>query len=89
MKARIFSLSRYLDECLRKAEYFRDENGIVIARVPEASGFFAQGDCFEEARENLRDAIEGNVTLALQLGFEIPQECASLGNLNDQDPHQK
>ncbi len=72
MKARIFSLSRYLDECLRKAEYFRDENGIVIARVPEASGFFAQGDCFEEARENLRDAIEGNVTLALQLGFEIP-----------------
>jgi len=52
MKARIFSLSRYLDECLRKAEYFRDENGIVIARVPEASGFFAQGDCFEEAREN-------------------------------------
>jgi len=35
-------------------------------------GFFAQGDSFEEARENLRDAMEGNVILALQLGFEIP-----------------
>lgn len=72
MKAKIFSLSRYLEECLRKAEYFQDENGVVIARVPDAPGFFAQGDSFEEARENLRDAIEGNVILALQLGFEIP-----------------
>ena len=54
------------------AEYSRDENGVVITRVPGASGFFAQGDSFEEARENLRDAIEGNVILALQLGFEIP-----------------
>jgi len=72
MKAKIFSLTRYLEECLRKAEYFRDENGVVIARVSDAPGFFAQGDSFEEARENLRDAIEGNVILALQLGFEIP-----------------
>nr|BAL59191.1 hypothetical protein HGMM_OP3C346 [Candidatus Acetothermum autotrophicum] len=45
----------------------------MIARVPEASGFFAQGDSFEEARENLRDVIEGNVLLALQLGLKIPR----------------
>jgi predicted RNase H-like HicB family nuclease len=36
------------------------------------AGFFAQGDTFEEARENLRDVIEGNVLLALQLGWDIP-----------------
>jgi hypothetical protein len=35
-------------------------------------GFFAQGDAFEEARENLRDVIEGNVLLALQLDLPIP-----------------
>jgi len=70
---KVFSLSRYVEEALKRAEYYRDENGVVIAKVPNASGFFAQGDSFEEARENLRDVIEGNVLLALQLGLEIPQ----------------
>ena len=58
---------------MKKAEYEKDENGIVIAKVPGASGFFAQGDTFEEARANLQEVIEGNVILALQLGLEIPQ----------------
>ena len=71
-KVRVLSLSRYVEEALKKAEYHKDENGVIIARVPNASGFFAQGDSFEEARENLRDVIEGNVILALQLGLEIP-----------------
>jgi len=43
----------------------------VVAKVSAASGFFARGDSFEDARGNLRDVIEGNVLLALQLGFEI------------------
>ena len=73
MKVKVFSLSNYLQESLRRAEYHQDENGTVIAKVPGASGFFAQGDSFEEARENLRDVIEGNVLLALQLGFDIPR----------------
>ena len=71
-KVKLFLLSRYVEEALKLAEYERDENGVVIARVPGASGFFAQGDTFEEARENLRDVIEGNVLLALQLGLDIP-----------------
>lgn len=41
--------------------------------MPGASGFFAQGDSFEEARTNLQDVIEGNVILALQLGMDIPE----------------
>lgn len=73
MKVKVFSLARYVEEALKRAEYSRDENGVVIARVPKASGFFAQGDSFEEARENLRDVIEGNVLLALQLGLKIPR----------------
>jgi predicted RNase H-like HicB family nuclease len=63
---------RYVDTALSLAQYERDENGIVVAIVPDASGFFSQGDTFEEARTNLRDAIEGNVLLALQLGLPIP-----------------
>lgn len=71
-KVRCFSLREYVDAALAHAEYERDENGIVVAQVPGASGFFTQGESFEEARVNLRDVIEGNVLLALQLGFDIP-----------------
>lgn len=72
-KAKIFSLARYIEKALEKTEYYKDEKGVVIARVPGASGFFAQGDNFEAARDNLHDVIEGNVLLALQLGLEIPK----------------
>jgi len=72
MRVKVFSLAHYVEEAIKRAEYARDENGVVIAKVPNASGFFAQGDSFEEARANLREVIEGNVLLALQLGLEIP-----------------
>lgn len=71
-KVKFFSLSQYVEAALKQAEYERDEDGIVIAQVPGASGFFSQGGTFEEARENLQDVIEGNVLLALQLGLSIP-----------------
>ncbi|MBU0512420.1 MAG: type II toxin-antitoxin system HicB family antitoxin [Chloroflexi bacterium] len=63
---------RYVKAALSQAEYERNEDGVIIAQITNASGFYAQGDTFEEARENLRDVIEGNVVLALQLGLEIP-----------------
>ena len=69
----VFSVTEYTEKALHRAEYHRDENGIVIGRVPGASGFFAQGGDFEEARAHLRDVIEGNVVLALQLGLPIPE----------------
>jgi predicted RNase H-like HicB family nuclease len=71
-KPKYFALSKYVEAALKEAEYEKDENGIIIAKIPKASGFFAQGDTFEEARANLQDVIEGNVILALQLGLEIP-----------------
>lgn len=63
--------------CAGKNLYFptesQDNADAKVTRVPDAPGFFAQGDSFEEARENLKDGIEGNVILSLQLGFEIPR----------------
>jgi len=64
---------QYIQKALEKAEYYRDENGVVIAKVPGVEGFFAQGDNFEEARNNLCDVIEGNIVVALQLNFPIPK----------------
>ena len=64
---------KYIKKALEKAEYKRDENGIIIAKVPDIEGFFAQGENFEEARDNLADVIEGNIVIALQLGFPIPK----------------
>lgn len=71
-KAKSFSISAYVEQALKLAEYEKDENGMIVASVPNVSGFFSQGENFEEARVNLRDAIEGNLVVALQLGFEIP-----------------
>jgi predicted RNase H-like HicB family nuclease len=71
-RVRTFSLLRYMDAALALADYSRDEDGVVVASVPGAAGFYTQGENFEEARANLRDVIEGNVLLALQLGLPIP-----------------
>lgn len=76
-KTKSFSLSAYVEQALKLAEYEKDENGTVVAHVSNGPGFFSQGDNFEEARDNLRDAIEGNLVVALQLGVEIPQKLES------------
>lgn len=67
-----FSLSKYLDAALAQIEYERDEDGVIVAFVPDADGFYSQGDTFEEAREHLRDAIEQVVLVRLQLGWDLP-----------------
>ena len=72
MKVRQFSLRLYVERALQLAEYVADEHG-VVARVPQASGFYAQGASVEEARSELAEVVEGNVLLALQLGLEIPR----------------
>jgi predicted RNase H-like HicB family nuclease len=72
VSVKVLSLLDYVEGALKRAEYYRDENRVVIGKVPGVAGFFAQGDSFEDARENLKDVIEGNLLLALQLGLEIP-----------------
>ena len=73
MKVKQFSLRAYMQRALQLAQYTYDEDGVVVAHVPDASGFYAQGESVEEARAELADVVEGNVLLALQLGLEIPQ----------------
>ncbi len=72
LKVRMLSISQYVQAALKLAVYKPDEQGVIVARVPGIQGFFSQGETFEDARENLRDAIEGNLTLALQMGLPIP-----------------
>ena len=65
-------LSEYIEAALEIAEYEPDGE-VILARVPgvEAS-YFTQGEDYEDAKEMLADAIEGNALIALQMGWKIP-----------------
>jgi predicted RNase H-like HicB family nuclease len=69
---RSFSIREYIVRALELAVYETDEHGVVLARVPNAQGMFAEGDTVEDARTELADVVEGNLALALQLGLPIP-----------------
>ncbi len=63
----------YVREILKTAEYKRDsEIGCVVAIAPVLPGCMTQGDNFEEARDNLIDAIELWITVGLREGEEMP-----------------
>lgn len=50
-----------------------DESGFYYyARVLELDGCQSTGETFEEAYENLRDAMEGWIESKLEGGFEVP-----------------
>ena len=71
IKIQAFCLADYIRAALDRAEYEPDD-GVVFASAPGMPGSFTQGESMEEARENLADAIEGNILIALQMGSEIP-----------------
>lgn len=59
----------------------KDRDG-YFAFSPELQGCYAQGDTYEEALENIRDAISLHVEGRLETGEEIPQpESVSLTSL--------
>ena len=63
----------YVREILKTAKYKRDSNiGCVVAIAPVLPGCMTQGDNFEEARDNLIDAIELWITVGLREGEEMP-----------------
>lgn len=56
----------------------KDEDG-YFARCNELQGCYTQGDTYEEAIENIKDAISLNVEDRIENGEEIPQpETVSL-----------
>lgn len=67
------NLREYIAEVLKKAVYEKGESSdVIIADAPDLPGCFTQGNNFEEARENLIDAIELWITVGLKKGEEMP-----------------
>lgn len=49
-----------------------DEGGYSVS-VPALPGCISEGDSFEEALTNIRDALEGCLVVARKRGLPIPQ----------------
>ncbi|MFA0761474.1 MAG: hypothetical protein HZLCBSQH_001582 [Candidatus Fervidibacterota bacterium] len=72
-RERLVTLREYVQEALKNAVYDKGEVlDVIIAEVPDLPGCFVQGRTFEEAREDLIDAIELWGMSALMDGEEIP-----------------
>jgi predicted RNase H-like HicB family nuclease len=54
----------------------RDEDGVFIASCPALQGCYSQGDTYEQALENLKDAIKLHIEARQSLGEPIPIEIA-------------
>jgi predicted RNase H-like HicB family nuclease len=54
----------------------RDEDGVYIASCPALQGCYSQGTTYEEAVENLKDAIRLHIEARREVGEPIPIETA-------------
>jgi len=54
----------------------QDEDGFYIASVPLLQGCYTQGETYEEALENIKDAIKLHIEARQALGETIPIEVA-------------
>jgi predicted RNase H-like HicB family nuclease len=54
----------------------RDEDGVFIVSCPALQGCYSQGDAYEQALENLKDAIKLHIEVRQSLGEPIPIEIA-------------
>ena len=52
----------------------RDEDGVYISSCPALQGCHSQGDTYEEAIKNLKDALQVYLEAKLSLGETIPVE---------------
>ncbi len=54
----------------------RDEDGLYVASVPTLQGCYTQGTTYEEAMENIKDAIKLHIEARKALGEPVPIESA-------------
>ena len=54
----------------------RDEDGYYVASVPLIQGCHTQGETYDEALENIKDAIKLNIEARRALGEPVPIEVA-------------
>src|SRR5438128_8699326 len=67
------SLRHYVSEVLKNAAYEKGERlDVIVAEAPDLPGCLTQGATFEEARENLVDAIEVWLMSGLRSGEDPP-----------------
>ncbi len=57
---------------MRQVILIPDETGGFTAEVPSLPGCVSQGDTYEEAIANIREAIEGFVELLEEDGLPVP-----------------
>ena len=57
--------------------YERDEDGRIIALCPALQGCYAEGESEEEARANIREAIEAHIESRIAHGEPIYAEIHS------------
>src|SRR5437868_14935597 len=71
--SRRVNLREYLTEVLKNAVYEKGEQlDVIVAEAPDLPGCLTQGATFEEARENLLDAIEVWLLSGLRSGEDPP-----------------
>ncbi|MDP2728559.1 MAG: type II toxin-antitoxin system HicB family antitoxin [Dehalococcoidia bacterium] len=54
----------------------RDEDGVYIASCPALQGCYSQGESYQEAIENLKDAIKLHIEARQSQGEPVPIEIA-------------
>ncbi len=54
----------------------RDADGLYVASVPFLQGCYTQGDTYEEALSNVKDAIRLHIEARRELGEPVPIEVA-------------
>ena len=54
----------------------QDEDGLYVASVPLLQGCYTQGKTYEEALENIKDAIKLHIEARQSLGEPVPMEIA-------------
>ena len=56
----------------------QDEDGIYIASCPALQGCYTQGDTYEEAIANIKDAVRLHIEARKSVGEPVPLEKADL-----------
>ena len=54
----------------------QDEDGLYVASVPLLQGCYTQGETYEEALENIKDAIKLHIEARQALSEPVPIEVA-------------
>jgi len=55
----------------------RDEDGRFVASCPALQGCYTEGESYEEAMANVKDAIDLAIASRLDVGDPIPEEVGT------------